>query len=238
MKIYNNSTAFTLMEVIVASIVVGITVLGIIASNINLQKISKNISDNYYVIQNTNTSLNHILQNASKTVGVISSSSDASISYGFADGSGGYGVVLGKNSNDAQVTSVSPSDSSGNNTFCFNQTQGDPNDPNVAVWLCYTWDPNTYNIYWCKENSATACALDTSVLLGTAHAITRTYSISDPQDNTQQRVRFDVEIDNCLDNAEASCCNPDPNIDPNCKPDNNNPYIVRKGGVSPPGYSI
>lgn len=204
MKIYN-STAFTLLEIIIASTVVGIIMLGIVTSNISLQKNSQDSSNSYFISSTTQTMLNQILKDASLAVGTPSSR-------GIAIGTGGT-----PSTGDA-------------NTFCIQQEAAPTSS--VRFWKCYTWVQATYGVYSCTRASLGSCNSSNN-FLGTAKTrIVPTFNIDPSSGN--QKVLFDVIIENCLNPAAASCCNPS---DPSCVPDSSNPYVIKEGSVSPYGHS-
>ena len=82
-----NIKAFTLFEIIITTAIVGIMMLGIVTTNIALQKTTKDAAERYYVTQMTNNTLNRILHNASLAVGWGSIGSDH-YSSGIVTGSG------------------------------------------------------------------------------------------------------------------------------------------------------
>ncbi len=237
MKKYHQTAAFTLFEVIISTVVVAIIMLGIVTSMISLEKMNRISSDGYYVMQNSSNALNHILKNASLAVG--------SPAYpGFATGTAG-GTSLGM---DSQGNTISSRVSGGGNvnTFCFNQTAGDPAVATSNSWLCYTWVPPSLpkgpttngNIYTCiRTGGIVPAACDvTDKIVGTAKNITEKFSINNSSVGGQKTL-FNVKVESCLDNTIPSCCDPGlplcPTGFPNCcTPDTNNPYVVKEGSVS------
>ena len=212
-----NFKAFTLVELLVASGVVGIVMLGVISSNMAMQRDTIDFTKNYSLIQNTNNTLNHILNSASLMVG---SPSDVGFAYktlgtfsiGIDDlGHPVYALLTGDN-----------------NTFCFNQN--DP--PTYKTWVCYTYDPNSYNIYWCKSTNTNTCTGTNGSLLGTAKSMpTVTFTVNpthDPNQSWLKKALFEISIDNCSDPSQVCSSGGG----------STNPFVTKSGSVSPPAYSV
>ncbi len=240
MKIYN-PIGLTLIELLVASSVIGLIMLGVITSNITLQKNTLDYANSYYVLQNTNQSLNHILAAASLAVGTPNNPGVAlynprpSRCRSTARNGEAY---MGQDQTRHNLCAVNSGDP---NTFCFHQNV-DPTDvtwpgmvdPTKDRWLCYTF--SSPNISWCTKtfsSGPSSCSGSGNVetgTLGTAKTVTASFSLNSycfsiPCDG-RQKALFNVTIINCKDPTA------------NCSPGNaNNPYVVKSGSVSPPGHS-
>jgi type II secretory pathway pseudopilin PulG len=204
MKIQRNSTGFTLLEIIVASVVVATIMLGIVTSNLTLQKDTRDASNGFYIAATTQQTINQILKDASLMVGSLSQ--------------------LGMTGENILNKNGSQTNTPGSTNFCFNQS-----DPAAPVYVCYTLTSN--KIQRCGP-SVNTCSGGTD--LGTAKSITTTFTVNSTQTNGQQAL-FDVIIENCLDPAAASCCDPTDNT---CNPSISNPYVKKEGIVQPSGQSV
>lgn len=239
---YYNSNSFTLIEVLVASAVVSIILLGVITASISLNNNARYAAGSYYVAQNTQTTLNHILNNASLAIG----SPEHPGFVGMSSLTDPYnnGALSYSEGNPPPAAVSSGSDL---NTFCIHQNfkpdgSFDNNDPDSNHrWVCYTFNPtnnaSTANqIYWCIKDFVNDTntlgfvgpgpCLSSDTFLGTAlNKPTTTVTIND-QSGAQQ-VLFTVTIENCLNPGDVSC-----GLDKS-----NNPYVSKTGGVSPVGHS-
>ena len=135
MKKFFSKSAYTLIELIVSLALVSIVVLGIVSIDMVLNNNGQDFGQRYVVRSSTQSSLNHILNNAALAVGSVNTD-DESIILG-----GTHGLV-------------DP------NTFCIHQPGGAGNNiiNNAGdIWLCYTWT-NTlgypFQINWCAETYA------------------------------------------------------------------------------------
>lgn len=211
--------AITLMELIIASIVVTVVMLGVVSANIILQKDSTSFSNKYYVTEVANTVLSSILADAAQVVGTASAP----------------GIVIGAGTGDA-------------NTTCFYQDpNGIIQDTANGKWTCYTYynppSPNQYNIYRCTSNYSKGsnqgmkkCNTGAgSTLIGTASASPWLLTVFN-------NGLFSLTVDNCWNPAatDNSCCNPtnpDGSTNTNCPANPSNPFAEKKGSVSVAGYS-
>ena len=213
--------AFTLMEIIIASTIVAVIILGVVTSSISLQRASKNSSNSYFAAQSTQTLLNYFLEDAYKAVGTISSK----------------GILIGTaETGDA-------------NTTCFYQqnvgvplaefrSNGLPVTTPAATapqWVCYTYPlvgESTGNVYSCTKNVTSAapgsCLTETNKkLVGRAKDVTPLFEVV-PDQLGGQKVLFHVQISNCLKVGAGITCG---------SGDADNPYVVKEGSVSPPAHS-
>ncbi len=255
MKI-NQIRSFTIIEILVASIVVSIILLGVITTSISLSNSARFSSGNYFVTQSTQSTLNHILKNAALAIGTPSNpgfvgmntlwdKDDLGNPIKAPDGT----VLEGNPPLSDLVGSGKPS------TFCIHQNlslNGSYNILNSNAyhrWLCYTLDTATKNIYWCARaydvnnppgtagylssqpaninHTGGAPCSTTDNLLGTATNISTSLSINAA--GSSQKVEFQVTIDNCLD--------PNGNVFGQCVAGgSNNPYVQKTGTISPSGH--
>ncbi len=229
---------FSLLELIIASILVVIVVLGIFSVNYVLSNNNQDYGQRYFVKSETQTILNHIINNASLAIGsgtTINGLPDRGILVGgTCPGSGG---------------DLGCSDPVNNpNTFCIHQDI-DPakgfdsttvNAPpttapnyNPSRWLCYTWNAVTYQINYCAwpYNSsvtpgfgATNCSgavAPPALYLGTASNM--------PSIAFNPTAGFSITIQNCLNNAAPSCNF----LDPTKQDPANNPQVSVSGTTFP-----
>lgn len=198
------SRAFSLFELIIASAVISIIMLGILTTMNALQKDTKSFSGGYYVNQQTNNILNHMATAASLAFGSPNDPGIVGVS-NFDGGAGNWLVVGGLGSDPFTA----------DKTFCIHQnvSQGDTNwpgtvDTNVERWLCYTAPQGTngdYNVYWCSRNSAGAC-LTTDRVIGKARSVIPILSLDGTPGNS--RNSFQVTIQSCYENTPT--CNQNP----------------------------
>lgn len=222
-KIFKNTKAFTLMEIIVASMIVAVAMLGIITSNISLQKNAQDTSNAFYVASMTQQMLNQILLDASLAVGT-GSNPGVAIATGTAMGNGYNTVSTG----DAK-------------SFCFYHY--DPaNTTNPGSWACYTWDSSSNGIYYCTRSSAGACSTSTAFLGKSKDPFSLSSNpnfIMTTTASGHQRVLFYITLENCLDPSNLNCCDPSDSVCTSSAnpPDSSNPYVKKGGGVSPSGVT-
>jgi hypothetical protein len=216
MKRIFSKTAITLIELVVASVLVIIVLLGMFAINSVLSGNNQDYGQKYLVRSETQITLNHILNNASLAVG-----SGTADSFGNLD----LGILTGAASPDP-------------NSFCIHQGANSnvtgtslPND----IWLCYTFIPSTdptypNQIWYCTSNFTPATSFPsyrgatapcnptaTAQFLGTAYSITPSFSTA-----VGSQMVFTMTIQNYLDNSGSL-------TDPV-----NNPQVSITGSVSPP----
>jgi hypothetical protein len=219
MKILHSKTAFTLIELIIASLLVVVVLLGTFSITNVLSNSGQDYGQRYLVKSETQASLNHVLNNASLAQG-SANNNDEGILY---------------NGNDPGIFDA--------NSFCIHQPGnlvGGVNTPNSNainflndIWLCYTLAAGQIN--WCAEkytpgadprgaSSCTAAPLaniiTASTYLGTALNFTPTFTNA-----AGGQLLFSIVINNCLDTTLATCT---PAGDPV-----NNPYISVTGSVIP-----
>jgi prepilin-type N-terminal cleavage/methylation domain-containing protein len=222
MRRNRSNKAFTLIEIIIASTVVAVILMGIVTSSISLQRSSKNSSNSYFVAQTTQTFLNQILLDAYKAVGNI----------------GSPGIRIG---------TVDP-----NTTCFYQQNVGVPlveflvsglpsiitnPVPQPPQWACYTYplitDATGGDLFACRKPvtstgplyGAGAC---TTGSLGKIKSAEMSFVTLDTQGGTQ-KVIFHAEIKNCLKvTGVGVTCGAG---------DSDNPYVVKEGSASPPAHS-
>ena len=243
MKINISKTGFSLLELIIAAALVSVVILGIFAVNNVLTGNNQDYGQRYLVKSVTQTTLNHILNNASEAIGsgtyIVNGASN------FQD----IGILYGQ-------TGVGNA-----RTFCFHQDISttlaggkniDNNPPNSSPtappytgalnnnptrWLCYTWYLPTnvnypYQIHYCTKTydytkayqGAGKCTGATSTYLGTA-ASNPVLSINF---STTTATGFNITINNCLNNSAGSCFAQSAPVDPV-----NNPQVSLSGNVFP-----
>jgi prepilin-type N-terminal cleavage/methylation domain-containing protein len=211
--------AFTLIELIVGLVLLSFIVMGIFSISSVLDSNHQDYGQQYLVKSETQTTLNHILNNASLAVG-----SGTSDSFGNQD----LGILIGAGN---------PPGAGDANSFCIHQA-GNNNIINSAndIWLCYTINAN--QIYWCTSTFAAATAFPSFrgaaapctaasanyTFLGTA------FSISNPAAPTYTATNgFSITIQNCYNDSLGSCSATGTSTDPA-----NNPEIQLSGSVTPP----
>ena len=206
MKKKLSKTAFSLLELIIASMLLIIVLLGIFSVNTVLNNNNVDYGQRYFVKSGTQTTLNHILNNASLAVGSGTIDSNNNPDQGIEIGNAGV-------SNDPNSYS-----------FCIHQAANNNliNSPS-DIWLCYTWSPN-YQINYCTfaydssqpNRGASSCVGGS--FLGTAH--------NNPVVSFANNIFF-MTIQNCLNNAALNCWS-------NTPPDPvNNPEYSLSGSASP-----
>jgi len=231
MKKNFSKTAFTLIELIVSLALVSVVVLGIFSINTVLNNNNQDYGQRYLVKSETQTTLNHILNNAS-------------LAFGSATNVGNppeldQGILIGPQMGAAN-----------NNSFCIHQspTSGD-------IWICYTLDTNSSDaayqqITYCNKTynindstgyrGASGSCTNPAQFLGTANSITILPAGSTlPQSpyfaNSGGQLLFSITITNCLNDSLASCNGSGPGISSDPA---NNPEVQVSGSVSPPQESI
>ena len=227
MKINLSIRAFTLIELIITTILVAVVVLGMLSINSVLSTNNQDYGQKYLVKSSTQSTLNHILNNATLAVG-----SGTNIS-GMVD----QGIIYGSSGvNDA-------------NTFCIHQDPNNtPGNFSDDIWFCYTWydptiDPNyAYQIKYCTMpytynlspyRGAAACADSTATYLGTALK----NPVPDISFNTDGSTAgtpliFSIKITNCLNNSLSSCSSSGPSGQ-SVSDAASNPEVQISGSVTP-----
>ena len=253
MKIIH-SKSFTLIEVLVASIVVSIIMLGIITSSLSLNNNARYAAGSFYVTQDIQNILNDIHNNAFQAYGTADNPGFVGINSIEDIDSGGHAIL----SQDGSGDPISPADlpsGDDSNTFCvhqnlrtdgsFNETFPDANHR----WLCYTLI--NYNLYSCVKvfdavnlpntqnyvlNVASsqpgACSnVDINYKLLGALKVKPVIGLEfNAQSLGQQKALFTVTLETCL--------NPG---DPNCgsvATRSSNPYATKTATTSLPGHRI
>jgi len=132
-----------MLELIITSVLVVIVVFGIFAVNNVLNNSSQDFGQRYFVKSETQTTLNHILNNASMAVGTGTNISfsgggsvlDEGIVFG-TDANEGWGAVGGDQYSfciHQDVPSLTPDNTT------VNSPATTPPNYSTSRWLCYTW---------------------------------------------------------------------------------------------------
>jgi len=215
MKRIFSKTAFSLLELIIASVLVIIVIFGIFGINAVLNNNSQDYGQRYLVKSETQGTLNNILNNVSLAVG---SGTNTNSTPSVLD----QGVLLGGSTMGGDT-----------NSFCIHQQN--PGD----TWLCYSFIPATNEIMYCNNTynlsdgsgyrgAATCVGNAGAQYLGTAYSIT---SPSAPTfTNSGNQMLFSITITNCLDNSAATgtCQASGTSKDPA-----NNPEVQLSGSALP-----
>lgn len=133
-KTLSDKNAITLSELLIATVIVGIIMLGVVSADFAIQKFYKDSSTGAVTGFNTIAMINNINNAAFNAVGSITPVADK-------------GILI-----DTSITGGL--DSVAANTFCFRTTQNPP-------WQCYSGlldASNVLNLYSCSKNSASSCA--------------------------------------------------------------------------------
>lgn len=225
MKKFFTQNAFTLIELIVATLLIAVVIFGIFSIQLILSNNGQDLGQKYLVKSQTQTALNHILNNASLA---------------YSDTVGDPAIVTAGIAGDAPGVTQS---------FCIHQPANKNgvvyNLANSAtdIWLCYSWtntNLNPYQINWCAEpfgaagtpascNAAIANGNIISVngnnvtFLGSAFSIAPTYISSAANGGPL----FSITIQDCLNNA-SGCRASGTSTDMN-----NNPEVPLSGSVIP-----
>ncbi len=214
------ASAFTLIELIVAMVLVSIVVMGIVSINVTLNNNGQDYGQRYLTKSQTQTTLNHILNNAGLAVGSANTNDE--------------GILIG-----AQVGDP--------NSFCIHQPSGVGNNIiNYApgdIWLCYSWINTAafpYQIEWCAQKyspgndprGATSCpAMLNPNKLKAATFLGGAYTMTNPAPTFSSTNGFSITLLNCFNNALPSCVN-------GVSTDQaNNPSVSLSGTVYPSSVS-
>ena len=227
MKFKLSTTAFTLIELIVSLVLVSIVLLGIVSISTVLNNNNQDYGQRYLVKADTQTTLNHILNNASLAIG-----SGTTVN-GYSD----QGIVMG---NDAALGWGDA------NSFCIHQG---PNNNIInsaaasGIWLCYTWYPaagiKPYQIYYCTQTynttqvtrGANSCVAASPNFTFLGSAFSWAPSFVDSQ--TLNELQFSITLQNCLDDTATSCQAGGTSTDPV-----NNPEVQLSASITPPQEGI
>ena len=243
----NLMAAFSLLELIIASVLVVIVIMGIFAVNGVLSSNSQDYGQKYFVKSETQTTLNHILNNASMAIGSginVPSSPVSVVDKGILIGTADLGIdAQGNNANSLcihqDIATTTPLDGASVNT-----TPSTPPSYNAPAsrWLCYTLFtplkspcpssavlPNcsSYQIWYCASayNSSLAYrgASNCFVNSGNAMYLGTAYSINTP--TFSSTAGFNITINNCLDDSASTCSGGSDQAD--------NPTVQLSGNVFP-----
>jgi len=245
MKNERSKTAFTLIELIVSTLLVAIVLLGIFSISMVLSNNSQDYGQRYLVTSETQITLNHILNNAALAVGSLNPNDQAILI-------GGTNNLVGPNGFCIHQAGTNPLLSTSNPVPGQNLI-GSPSD----IWLCYFWVAASNEIEWCAEQypanavtnpgtvpnprGATRCpsapvanlipnpATGANItILGTANtgfaALPPTFTSSASQ------LLFSITLQNCLNNSAASCNGGGAGISSDPA---NNPEVVVSGSITP-----
>jgi hypothetical protein len=239
MKKIFSKTAYTLIDLIISLMLVSVVILGVFSINTVLSNNNQDYGQKYSVKSQTQTTLNHILNNAALAVG-----------NGTLDPNGHseIGILVGAQVGDPNSFCIHQDIPSGpysapttiDNATANNPSSSPPNYTN-SRWLCYTWSSVTYQINYCampyNYNLANRGAANCSsgnvtsgpFYLGTAYKITPAFTDSE----VSGQMSFSATILNCLNDSLATCSNTGTSADPA-----NNPETNLSGSVIPSQESI
>ncbi len=222
--------AFTLIELIVSTVLVAIVSLGIITIHMVLSNNNQDYGQKYLVRSSTQITLNHILN-------------DASMAVGTGEYVVGTPAVL-----DQGILIGTQMGAANNNSFCIHQQSSAGVDSWVCYWLDTTAsDPTYQQISYCTKSylindasgyrgaeSTNSCQAGTTQFLGTAYSITNLIvnGVAQPTPTyvqSQSQVLFSITIQNCLNNTLSSCNSTGISTDPE-----DNPEVQISGSVIPP----
>jgi hypothetical protein len=223
MKKLFSKTAFSLLELIITSVLVVFVILGIFAVNGVLSNNNQDYGQRYFVKSETQTTLNHILNNASMAIG-SGTNVPAGASYvpdqGILVGTAGLGSGDPANNPNSfcihqDIPISQPLDGAKVNPSLNNPSSTPPNYNN-SRWLCYTlFTPSnlcpgslancsSYQIWYCawgydhslSYRGANNCSGSSNPMyLGTAFNISPSFS---PTTGV-----FSVTLQNCLNDSET-----------------------------------
>lgn len=223
----------TLIELIVSLSLLSIIVLGILSINTMLNYNNQDYGQRYFVRSATQTTLNHILNNASLAIGNTATDPYGNVEQGILIGQSGVG-----DPNSFCIHQDVPSGSSLDNASVNNPASTPPNYTN-SRWLCYTYYGSgagtPYQIFYCAmpyNDSASyrgaASCKSAQVTVGPAYLGTA-YSIINPNPPSfNSTTGFSITIQNCLNNALTTC-------DPSgiSRNPGSNPEVQLSGSVIP-----
>jgi len=251
MKRILSKTAFSLLELIIVSVLVVVVVLGIFSINSVLSNNSQDYGQRYLVKSATQATLNHILNNASLAIGSGTKDTPGNLDLGIQIGLGsGADPGVGDANSFCIHQDINPSPASQPlDSTTVNPTPGTPPSYPNSRWLCYTWYPKgyvncpnglvscDYEIFYCAFNfipaaiaaypstrGAASCSSSPAPSQGPLYLGTASgnpFSLATTSFNSTSG--FSMTIQNCLDNSQASgnCGTP------------NNPSVQLSGSVFP-----
>lgn len=214
-------TAITLIELIVATMLVTVVLFGLVSINLVLNNNNQDYGQRFLLNSQTQAVLTHILNNASLAVGTGTTDSFGNLDQGILIGQLGVGDP---------------------NSFCIHQDPNNtPGNYSDDIWFCYSWTAN-YNINYCTmpynaaglNRGAASCGSSGNLTsgptyLGTAFSMTNpvpTFSMNGLAAGNQ--MVFTITIQNCLNDLAASCTSAGTSTDPV-----NNPEVVKTGSAFP-----
>jgi len=203
MKRIFSKTGITLVELIVATVLVAVVLLGIFSISMVLNNNNQGYGQRYVIKSSTQTTLNHIINNASLAVG-SGLSNDKGILIGTADGL------------------------ADDNSFCIHQHPNNTStDTTGDTWACYSLFNNQINYCTMPYNvgalarGAQSCTTGTNLttgptFLGTAYSISNYNGNSSPPsfyingtNSGGPPMVFTITIQNCLDDTSSTgTCSP------------------------------
>ena len=212
-----SKTAFTLIELIVSSLLVAIVILGIFNISMVLNNNNQDYGQRYLVKSQTQITLNHILNNASLATGSAANVGAPSVL--------DQGILIGAAMGAAD-----------NNSFCIHQNNGGD------VWVCYVFDPSSHQISYCNKvynlsdgagyRGASGACSAAAQFLGSAYSITSTSGTSLASSplflSSSTQLLFAINILNCLNNALSSCQASGVSSTPS-----DNPEVQQSGSIIP-----
>jgi len=235
-------TGFSLLELVIAASLVTVVIMGIFAINNVLTSNNQDYAQRYSVKSTTQTTLNHILNNASEAIGSGTNIWNNNTSSYFPDVGIQYYMSGVGDANSFCFHQDIPFTIVGGYTIDNNPVNSTPTAPPYTSastrWLCYTWYPNTssppassvnaYEIFYCARNytynsayqGAGNCPVATSTYLGTAYLL--------PAVSYSSTTGFNVTLQDCFNNAALSCFSQGASSDPV-----NNPQVTLSGNSFP-----
>ena len=247
-KILHNS-AFTLIELILSTLLVTLILLGIFSISNVLNNNNQDYGQRYLVRSETQATLNHILNNAALAQGSANANDE--------------GILLGATCPGAAANTLGCATDAVNNpnSFCIHQPGGAGNNlinNGADIWLCYTWTND--QIYWCAEtysgpgadprgaSSCTYAAANGKTIAWQGNATTYLGTEAGyvplhlPIITAAVQLLFSISINNCLNDITPATCNGNgavPGSTPGTSSDPaNNPEVTVTGSVIPTQESM
>jgi len=223
MKKINSNIGLSLVELILASVLVIIVIVGIVAINFALSNNNQDYGQRYLLKSETQATLNNILYNASLAIGSLGDVGIGTIASPYvADQAVLVGTQMGGSN------TVNPS-------FCIHQQQSISTPPYYNdIWMCYMLDNTTGDvtygqISYCNKTYTIndsagfrgASAACVGTYLGNGIGITPIFSSSSP-------LLFQMNIVNCYNNSATATCSSTGSTD-----QVNNPSVSLTGSVIP-----
>ncbi len=240
--------SFTLIEVLVASVVVSIILLGVITSSLSLNNNARYAAGSYYVTENIQNILNDIHSNAFQAYGTPDNPGFVGISSITNIDSTGASIASWNSGN----ISIADLPSGDPNTFCIHQNLKTDGTFDEAFpdsnhrWVCYTFISS--NLYSCVKSFDATClpnssCYQTSSQPGACSSTDTNYRLVgalkvkpvtelriNAQQSGQQEALFKVTLETCLNPSDVNCGS--------LSTRSSNPYATKTGSTSLPGHRI